>query len=354
MVTLNFAAETDVLDLKGYLAKKTMENKTSPMTQVKMQLGPPLAAIYLVIFILGLFGNGLVIIISKFKSKQGGANSYIRHLASADLLFVLTLPLWATEALLQYHWPFGWFLCKVSSSIVQLSMYASIFLLTYMSFDRYLAIVWRVPSSQRYSQKTMLVSLWSIWLLSFLLTTPTALFRTTQTTHENKTSCNMNFSLVVSAPEQANAWAAGLYLMRIVMGFLLPFMGITICYCFIGRALNHHFSAVHQEEQRRRRLLKIISILVVVFSLCWAPFHVINTFYVLMLQQHLPDRISSFIFPAFYLTTCLAYVNSCLNPFLYAFFDLRFRTKCLKLLRLKKYTEGSASSQSMQTPSSEH
>ncbi|XP_048875570.1 apelin receptor A-like [Brienomyrus brachyistius] len=326
-----------------------MENKTSPMTVVKIHLGPALAAIYLVIFILGLFGNGLVIIIiSKFKSKQGSSDNYIRHLALADLLFVLTLPLWATEALLRYHWPFGWFLCKVSSSIVQLSMYAGIFLLTYMSFDRYLAIVRRMPSSQRYSQKTTLVSLGSVWLLSFLLTTPTALFRTTRTTPENETSCNMNFNLVLSAPEQENAWIAGLFLMRVVMGFLLPFMGITICYCFIGRAVNHHFTAVHQEDQQRRRLLKTISILVLVFSTCWAPFHVLSTIYALMLQQLLPDRMKNFVAPAFYLATCLGYINSCLNPFLYAFFDLRFRAKCLRLLRLRKDAEGSAISQSIQ------
>ncbi|XP_023657375.1 apelin receptor A-like [Paramormyrops kingsleyae] len=329
-----------------------MENKTSPTTH--SYSGPPLAAIFLVIFILGLFGNGLVIIIiSKFKSKQGGANSYIRHLASADLLFMLTLPLWATEAFLHDHWPFGWFLCKVSSSIVQLSMYASIFLLTYMSFDRYFAIVRRVPSSQRYSQKTMLVSLGSIWLLSFLLTTPTALFCTTETTPENHTYCNMNFSLVVSAPEKEIGWNVGLNILRTVVGFLVPCLSMSICYCFIGRALNHHFSAVHQEEQRRRRLLKTISILVVVFSLCWAPFHVATTIYSLIRLHLMSTKTNILVQLAFPYTICLAFANSCLNPFLYAFFDLQFRTHCLQLLHLRKGTTDPAKIHSSQTQSSE-
>ncbi|TRZ03183.1 hypothetical protein DNTS_022911, partial [Danionella cerebrum] len=52
--------------------------------------------LYMLIFILGLSGNGVVIFtVWRAKSKRRAADVYIGNLALADLTFVVTLPLWA-------------------------------------------------------------------------------------------------------------------------------------------------------------------------------------------------------------------------------------------------------------------
>ncbi|XP_048877211.1 apelin receptor A-like [Brienomyrus brachyistius] len=307
--------------------------------------------LYMVIFILGLSGNGLVIItVWKSESKRRAADVYIGHLALADLTFVVTLPLWAVYTAFGYHWPFGVALCKISSYVVLLNMYASVFCLTCMSFDRYLAIVRPLPAGRPRSKGTMLGSLGAIWLLSVTLAAPTLLFRTTMSESHDRIICAMDFSPVMTDQGQEGAWIAGLSLSSTLLGFLLPFLAMTICYCFIGRAISLHFGAVHKEDQRRRRLLKIISALVAVFAVCWAPFHMLKTADALSYLQLAPNSCSflSWLLMALPYATCLAYVNSCLNPFLYAFFDLRFRTQCLRLLRLSKDAEAPVSSQSSQ------
>ncbi|XP_025033375.1 apelin receptor B-like, partial [Python bivittatus] len=74
-------------------------------------------------------------------TKRRSADAYIGNLALADLAFVVTLPLWAAYTALRFHWPFGSALCKLSSYLVLLNMFASAFCLGCLGFERYLAIV---------------------------------------------------------------------------------------------------------------------------------------------------------------------------------------------------------------------
>uniref|UniRef100_A0A3Q4AZS4 G-protein coupled receptors family 1 profile domain-containing protein n=1 Tax=Mola mola TaxID=94237 RepID=A0A3Q4AZS4_MOLML len=291
--------------------------------------------LYMLIFILGLSGNGVVIFtVWRAQGKRRAADVYIGNLALADLTFVVTLPLWAVYTAMGYHWPFGVALCKISSYIILLNMYASVFCLTCMSFDRYLAIVHSLSSSQLRTRGHMQASLTAIWLLSCLLAAPTLIFRTTKyDPTSNRTSCGMDFSLVVTKKKQENLWVAGLSISSSAMGFLLPFLAMMVCYGFI-------------EDQRKRRLLKIITTLVVVFAACWMPFHIVKSIDALSYLDLFPNTCSflrSLLLVHPY-STCLAYVNSCLNPFLYAFFDLRFRSQCLCLLNLKKSLHASPAS----------
>ncbi len=304
--------------------------------------------LYMLIFILGLTGNGVVIFtVWRAQSKRRAADIYIGNLAVADLTFVVTLPLWAVYTALEYHWPFGVALCKISSYVVLLNMYASVFCLTCLSLDRYMAIVHSLTSTQLRTRGHMRASLATIWLLSGVLAAPTLLFRTTVHDAEtNYTSCAMDFSLVVSKPGQETFWIAGLSISSTALGFLIPLLAMMVCYGFIGCTVTRHFNSLRKEDQRKRRLLKIITTLVVVFAACWMPFHVVKTMDALSYLNLAPDSCTflNLLLLAHPYATCLAYVNSCLNPFLYAFFDLRFRSQCLCLLNLKKALHASPAS----------
>ncbi|KAJ6656610.1 hypothetical protein lerEdw1_003497 [Lerista edwardsae] len=101
-----------------------------------------LPVLYMLVFVLGLSGNGLVLVAvwRGPRAKRRAADAYIGHLALADLAFVVTLPLWAAYTALRFHWPFGAALCKLSSYLVLLNMFASAFCLGGLSVERYLAI----------------------------------------------------------------------------------------------------------------------------------------------------------------------------------------------------------------------
>ncbi|NXJ77496.1 APJ protein, partial [Trogon melanurus] len=125
--------------------------------------GPSLAllpTIYLLVFLLGTAGNGLVLwtVFKGGRDRRRSADTFIANLAAADLTFVVTLPLWAAYAWLGYHWPFGTAACKVSSYLVFVNMYASVFCLTGLSFDRYLAIVRPLATAKLRSRVSGLVA----------------------------------------------------------------------------------------------------------------------------------------------------------------------------------------------------
>ncbi|XP_063769488.1 apelin receptor-like [Pseudophryne corroboree] len=317
-----------------------------------------LPVFYMLVFVLGLSGNGVVIFtVWKAKPKRRSADTYIGNLALADLAFVVTLPLWATYTALGFHWPFGSALCKISSYLVLLNMFSSVFCLTCLSFDRYLAIVHSLSSANLRSRSTMLISLAVIWLLSGLLALPSLILRDTRV-EDNHTLCDLDFT-GLSSKENENLWIAGLSILTTVPGFVLPLLLMTIFYCFIGGKVTMHFQNLKKEEQKKRRLLKIIITLVVVFAICWLPFHIVKTIHFLGLVGvlDLTCSVHYLIVSLYPYATCLAYVNSCLNPFLYAFFDLRFRSQCFFFFGLNKTLHGqisnTSSSLSAQTQKSE-
>ncbi|XP_070813337.1 apelin receptor [Pituophis catenifer annectens] len=294
-------------------------------------------SIYLLVFFLGTTGNGLVLwtIFRGGQEKRRSADTFIANLAIADLTFVVTLPLWATYVVLDYHWSFGSFACKLSSYLVFVNMYASVFCLTGLSFDRYLAIVRPIANAKLRSKASGLLMTIVLWTMAALLALPAMIFRRTGVFIESdKVTCFMDYSSVATNKTEA-AWEAGLGLSSTLMGFVIPFAIMLICYFFIARTIAGHFRKERSEGLRKRkRLLTIIIVLVTTFAICWLPFHLVKTIYMLMDWEVMPLSCSfhAFLSNLHPYCSCLAYVNSCLNPFLYAFFDPRFRQACTAVL----------------------
>nr|XP_056707514.1 apelin receptor [Euleptes europaea] len=293
--------------------------------------------IYVLVFLLGTAGNGLVLwtIFWGGQEKRRSADTFIANLAVADLTFVVTLPLWASYVILDYHWVFGSFACKLSSYLVFVNMYASVFCLTGLSFDRYLAIVRPIANAKLRSKASGLLVTITLWALAALLALPAMIFRSAGAlSGENKVTCFMDYSGVASNETEA-AWEAGLGLSSTLMGFVVPFAIMLTCYFFIARTIASHFRKERCEGLRKRkRLLTIIIILVATFAGCWLPYHLVKTIYMLMDWEVMPlsCEVHAFLSNLHPYCTGLAYVNSCLNPFLYAFFDPRFRQACAAVL----------------------
>ncbi|OXB55943.1 hypothetical protein ASZ78_003887 [Callipepla squamata] len=224
-----------------------------------------LPALYALVFVLGLAGNALVLLTvwRGPKAKRRSADAYIGNLALADLAFVATLPLWAAYTALRFHWPFGAALCKLSSYLVLLNMDA-----------------------------------------------------------RNRTLCDLR----LGGAERA---AAALSLGSTALGFAAPLLLMAVCYCCVGRAVRRHLRPRGAEAAARRRLLRLIAALVGVFAGCWLPFHLLKSLFVLAAVGllELPCALLGLISRLHPYATCLAYLNSCLNPLLYAFLDGRFRAQ---------------------------
>lgn len=98
-------------------------------------------------------------------------NIYIFNLALADTLVLATLPFQGTDVLLGF-WPFGLALCKMVVAIDYYNMFTSIFTLTVMSVNRYIAVCHPVRSLAVCTpQRAKLVNV-AVWVLASAIGVP--------------------------------------------------------------------------------------------------------------------------------------------------------------------------------------
>lgn len=98
-------------------------------------------------------------------------NIYIFNLALADALVLATLPFQGTDVFLGF-WPFGNALCKAVVSIDYYNMFTSVFTLTVMSMDRYVAVCHPVKAlDMRTPHKAKVVNI-CVWVLASAIGVP--------------------------------------------------------------------------------------------------------------------------------------------------------------------------------------
>lgn len=280
-------------------------------------------------FVLGVVGNGLVVAVIYCHMKlRTVANIFVLNLAASDLTFLITLPMWATFTATGYHWPFGGFLCKASAGLATFNMYTSIFFLTALSIDRYLAIVHPMRSRRLRTVRYAAVTCVVVWLVALVLSVPTALNRDVHT-FDNLTVCGM-LHLTENAASLRLLLAMGL--MKSLLGFLLPFVIIISCYFLIGRALLRAKRIQKSSRTRDDEVLRMLCAAVLAFFLCWAPHQFFHLMQMATQSKKKNCKLQDVIDTAMPFTVCIAYFNSCVNPIVYGFVGRNFRRNLLRLL----------------------
>lgn len=286
-------------------------------------------------FVIGIVGNSMVVaVIYCYMKLKTVANILVLNLAISDLTFLITLPMWATFTATGYNWPFGAFLCKASAGLVIFNLYTSIFFLTALSIDRYLAIVHPVQSRRfrtvAYARITCVV----VWVFAFVLSMPTALTRDVHhLAYHNNTVCAILHPKAENK-ERLNELLLAISLMKSLLGFLIPFIIIITCYCLIGRALLGAKRIQKSSRSRDDEVLRMLAAAVLAFFLCWSPHQVFHFMQILNQMKLLKKcEILDIVDTAMPFTICIAYFNSCINPIVYGFVGRQFRRNLLRLLR---------------------
>ncbi|EDM01084.1 rCG41589 [Rattus norvegicus] len=285
--------------------------------------------LYSIIFVVGIFGNSLVVIVIYFYMKlKTVASVFLLNLALADLCFLLTLPLWAVYTAMEYRWPFGNHLCKIASASVSFNLYASVFLLTCLSIDRYLAIVHPMKSRLRRTMLVAKVTCIIIWLMAGLASLPAVIYRNVYfIENTNITVCAFHYE------SQNSTLPIGLGLTKNILGFVFPFLIILTSYTLIWKALKKAYK-IQKNTPRNDDIFRIIMAIVLFFFFSWVP-HQIFTFLDVLIQLGIirDCEIADIVDTAMPITICIAYFNNCLNPLFYGFLGKKFKKYFLQLLK---------------------
>ncbi|KAL4001233.1 calpain-5 [Sarotherodon galilaeus] len=287
------------------------------------QYEPPL---FWIIFILGAVGNLLVVwIYTTVRNRlKTMTDVYLLNLAVADLLFLCMLPFWAVDAI--KGWDFGITLCKIVSAVYKINFFSSMFLLTCISVDRYIAIV-QVIKAQNLKKKRLFYSKLAclgVWFVSALLTLPEFIFAEVKTSPEMESSCTMVYW------NNTNNHTKILVLsLQICMGFCIPLLVMFFCYSVIIRTL------MQAKSFEKHKALRVILAVVFVFVLSQLPY---NSLLIVEARQATnmtyTDCSTVINFDiAGQVAKSLAYTHACLNPFLYVFIGVRFRQDLQRMVR---------------------
>ncbi|XP_062910918.1 neuropeptide Y receptor type 2-like [Mobula hypostoma] len=284
---------------------------------------------YAVIIVLGLVGNSLVIhTIVRYKTMRTVTNFFIANLALADLLVdTLCLPFTLIYTL-QGEWRLGPALCHLVPYAQALSVHVSTLTLTVIALDRHRCVVRHLDS--RISRKGSFAIIAATWLVSAVLAGPLAVFREYRLVE----LWPLQVQVAVCSekwPRGGNRDASIYTLAMFVLQYALPLLLISYAYARIWIKLKKHVSPClgRDAQDRRRKTTKMLVMVVVVFAVCWLPFHVFQ------LLSDLDGRFLRFhdyklVYTVFHV---LAMGSTFANPLLYGWMNTNYRHGFVRFFR---------------------
>ncbi|XP_004458485.1 G-protein coupled receptor 183-like [Dasypus novemcinctus] len=140
-----------------------------------------LSLFYTVLLVFSALGNVLALCLACQKDKKSNSTDvYLAHLAASDLLFTLALPGKITYYALDFSWPFGDGLCRLTAFVFFVNTYGGLYLMTCVSVDRYLAVVGGPRRPPARSARRARLACAAVWALASLQTMPLLLRRAFQ------------------------------------------------------------------------------------------------------------------------------------------------------------------------------
>ncbi|XP_049602592.1 neuromedin-U receptor 1-like [Syngnathus scovelli] len=315
---------------------------------MSLQLGParspvflPVCIAYLTIFMVGVLGNALTcVVILRYKVMQTPTNYYLLSLAVSDLLVLLLgMPLELYEMWQNYPFLFGEGGCYFRTFLFETVCFASILNVTAVSVERYFAVVHPLKVKHMTTSAHVKKVVFTLWLLSMLCSVPNTSLHGIAVLPPR---FGRNFPRSAICQLVKPKWMYKLIiLISALVFFMLPMLIISILYLLIGLQLHRErmltvaedrcsfgpesLSRSHKQKMNKRNLqvTKMLCVLVIVFCLCWAPFHVDRLMWSLMdtsVEQHLQ------IFEHIHVVSgVFFYLSAAINPILYNLMSTRFR-----------------------------
>lgn len=314
----------------------------------------PTAAVYGATLLLGLVGNLLIVYtVARFPRMRSISNLFLASLASADLLIVLLCVPVKFGQLFSYTWTLGEVGCKLLLYVQHVSMICSVLNLTFLSIERYYAVIHPVRSRYlcTFSQARRVIIF--IWVAAFLTALPIIFVQVhvEMGVHRRAYWCMRDEA-------SPGAWRSfEIYMLilvlcipTLVMGYAYAKICVQLWMVVRERASLTTGSSVATEmtekkpkkkttfapngdpagglkasradEDTVRQVIKMLILVVCLFVLCWAPILILN---VLTAFGGVATLNYSYLKP---LRTCfhlLSYLNSCVNPLVYGFMSRSFR-----------------------------
>uniref|UniRef100_A0A8C6IJR2 Formyl peptide receptor, related sequence 6 n=1 Tax=Mus spicilegus TaxID=10103 RepID=A0A8C6IJR2_MUSSI len=281
-----------------------------------------LVVVLSITFLLGVIGNGLVIYVAGFRMAHSVTTICYLNLALSDFSYMASLPFQIISIVMNGEWLFGWFLCKFVHMIININLFLSIFLITFIAMDRCICVLHPVWAQNHRTVNVATKVIFGAWILVLLFIFPHCIFVTTVKDESGKVHCICNFESWAATPEEQVKVSVTVSLISVtlsfIVGFSIPMIFIVICYGLMAAKIGRRGFV------NSSRPLRVLTAVAISFFVCWFPFQLIFLLGNIG-NKETQNNIDAWVNPA----STLASFNSCLNPILYVFLGQQFRERLI-------------------------
>ena len=277
----------------------------------------------------GIIGNCIVVCLILSKPEMRNTiNLTLLNLAFCDLTFLTVCVPFVAYHYAADNWKIGEVMCKLSQFLLYVTVYVTVYTLVLISALRFLSVVHSSKTSHIRTKRNVIVFISIIWAIMLLGNTPILFIYRVKEFPTDGTEpyyyCGM----------ESVHTGRTIFMSFFFLAYLLPLAAILSLYLSILKYLKRKRTesfrhstgrgscngpCVHAQE-RTTHATRIVIIVVVVFGVCWLPLHL----HLLMVYfGHQPEHYIYQIYRI--LCHCLAYANSCMNPFIYHYASKDFR-----------------------------
>ncbi|KAI1726618.1 7 transmembrane receptor (rhodopsin family) domain-containing protein [Ditylenchus destructor] len=302
--------------------------------------------IFVLCFIVGICGNSSILtiirgIISERKSlrtphrrSSDNAILYIAALCVVDFLMSLSLPPAILDSIIGF-WMFGTAICKLHHVCGSVGRIVSTFLITAMSFDRFVAVCHPYKAYYR-SRKFVISTIITLWTIAFILLLPMLTYAKANEVllHQIKQPGGSGFENITRVrvykcsdmmPPSVFYWFT---CSTFILGYLVPLVLIVFFNSRLIRKLYRHTKVIPRSGIPLRRISIYTILIAVLYFVCWTPYwcSVLYAIYMSVMSSG-GSQSSELLLFIIYCVHLLPYFGSASNWILYGLLNTQLQMK---------------------------
>ncbi|XP_072834999.2 substance-P receptor [Pogona vitticeps] len=278
------------------------------------------AVAYAAIVLVSVVGNAVVIwIVLAHRRMRTVTNYFLVNLACSEAAMAAFNTLINFTYAVHNVWYYGLFYCRFQNFFPVASVFASIYSMTAIAVDRYMAII--RPLQPRLSATATKIVICVIWVLALLLSFPQGYYATTAQL-PGRVVCMVdwpeNTTLTYEIPYRLSVMLLSYVVPLLVIGYAYTVVGITLWASEIPGDSSDRY---HEQVSAKRKVVKMMIVVVCTFAVCWLPFHI---YFIL---QHFNEELyqKKYIQQVYLAVLWLAMSSTMYNPIIYCCLNDRFR-----------------------------
>ncbi|XP_032971857.1 platelet-activating factor receptor isoform X3 [Rhinolophus ferrumequinum] len=280
---------------------------------------------YSIIFVLGVIANSYVlwVFVRLYPSKKlNEIKIFMVNLTMADLLFLVTLPLWIVYYYHKGDWILPKFLCNMTGCFFFINTYCSVAFLAVITYNRFQAVTRPIKTAQATTRKRGIYLSLVIWVA--IVGAASYFFVLDSTNVVPNKAGSGNITRCFEHYEKGSMPVLIIHIF-LVVSFFVVFLIIFICNLVIIRTLLMQPTQLQRNAEVKRRALWMVCMVLAVFIICFVPHHMVQLPWTLAELGFQDSAFHQAINDAHQITLCLLSTNCVLDPIIYCFLTKKFR-----------------------------